>query len=295
MSLEAVKLTTKIADNHGYDEYRQIPDFSVRLSDALSEIGVNTIPMVEVPVFRPNNPQILNTAGHEFNHAVVATLLGAKVASISVEPQGFSLGRTVFAGYVSPDQFKIIAAAGAVDTSHGKARGYSLDMMFIPDSFRTLAVQKAAGILAGIPGKVKEKAAEIIAYKKNLSGDMLKEVLQRAYLEVKLENSLHLLMEKIQQAFPDIDTQRNTQNMDEYSVVEYERNPNKPLIDKENSEITNIRLKYIRNGTITETIICPVCGGENGSHLPECKLTKKAYTQIPINAKAGIIMNLGKN
>ena len=42
--------------------------------------------------------ELLNTAGHELNHAITAMELGVPVISISVIPNGNSLGRTAFSG-----------------------------------------------------------------------------------------------------------------------------------------------------------------------------------------------------
>ena len=63
------------------------------------------IPLLqEIPLAkdRPKaKPELLNTAGHELNHALAAIASGISVLDLSVIPTNDSLGRTMFAGHIS--------------------------------------------------------------------------------------------------------------------------------------------------------------------------------------------------
>lgn len=72
-------------------------------------------------------PELVSVAGHELNHALVALSLGVPIVSLSVMPEGDSLGRTVIGGLISPETLKIIAGGGGVETHDGCAMGYGSD------------------------------------------------------------------------------------------------------------------------------------------------------------------------
>lgn len=231
------------------------------------------MPLAQVP--EPKNrlhlsSELLNTSGHELNHAIVALESGVPVISVSVIPDGNSLGRTAFSGLLSPDIIKIIAAAGSVATHDGCAHGYGSDLSkvdmlghFYGGITRESATSYASAIISKYSTEVRRKAAEIIAYLGEVSGSMLPTVLLRAQMEVNLEKGI------LGDLFVP-DTQ------------EYGREPTKPK-PKDYTVID-----YLKNGDykITyfvgerpekEELVCGICK-EINDHLKSCPKHDKERT-----------------
>ena len=203
---------------------------------------------------------LLNTAGHEFQHAWVAYRLGAAVVDLTVKPSGKTLGKTTFAGHIEPDTFKIIAAAGSVATFDGQAHGFSHDLyqahrtqywyggMSVEDA-RTVA----ADIVSEITPEVRRKAAEIIAFLGDVPGSWIPQIIKRAEMEVQGEADGDFVLVKPASTF---DKTRG-----EYTEIEN-------LGD-------SYRIIHIVDGKlIKEKYMCSFCNGINGQHSYHCPLSK---------------------
>lgn len=224
--------------------------------------GIPLIDMIPLPEKRGTvKGELLNTAGHELNHFLVAYSLGVQVKSLSVRPEGNSLGRTEFDGIISPDLFKIIAAAGSVAPVSGQeARGFGHDFMQIRllDYVQNLsnsipfARSRAQHILSGFDARVRQRCAEIIAYMGKVSGGMIPGIINRAIWELKNEK-----MGIWQNVSPQLET--------------------KP--GRESTVVEHFGHIYILRHTIDgqtvgeETLICGLCGGKN-VHSPNCPAAK---------------------
>ena len=143
------------------------------------------------------SPERKGIAGHELNHALVAIGNGVSVINISLAPMGDSLARTMLGGWVSIGAISDIAAAGGVGTHDGCARGYGSDKFRVDYSHVfeggpswESAKGRAAGILSIYSDKVREKAAEIIAYMGEVSGSLIRLIMLRAQMEVDLEKGM---------------------------------------------------------------------------------------------------------
>ncbi|OGH19387.1 MAG: hypothetical protein A3F31_03280 [Candidatus Levybacteria bacterium RIFCSPHIGHO2_12_FULL_38_12] len=136
--------------------------------------------------------RLVHTAGHELNHALVAMDNGVTVAGITVVRRGNVLGSTSVVGDVFSDTFRAIAAGGSIATHDGNAFGYGSDIQEVlghPQgrSSTTDILERAKSAITKYSVEVRRKAAEMIAYLKNVTGSMLPLILQRADLEVTLE------------------------------------------------------------------------------------------------------------
>lgn len=228
------------------------------------------MPLAQVP--EPKNrvylsSELLNTSGHELNHAIVALESGVPVISISVISDGNSLGRTAFSGLLSPDTMKIIAAAGSVTTHDGCAYGYGSDLSkvdmlghFYGGITRESATSYASAIISKYSTKVRRKAAEIIAYLGEISGSMLPTVLLRAQMEVNLEKGI------IDGQF--IIPKTNTIEANKpkhYTVIDYLRNGDYKIT------------YFVGERQEKEELICAICKGIN-DHLKSCPKHDKERT-----------------
>lgn len=234
------------------------------------ELSLDQIPLqfVPAPGERSFSAGEKFTAAHEANHALAAMLLVGPgvVDKISVQPDDWSLGRTIFRGFISLDKFKTIAAAGAVPTPFGSAEGFSHDLFQVAQINRSNTgvfweVENAKRALAQIPAKVKEKMAEIIAHLKVVSGSILPEILARAYLEADLEGKgqLYMLSHALRGKFTPYEKPA-AKLPKEHTRIEY--------IDKH-----IYRYIYVKDGQEKTTIICGACGGEN-VHAQNCPAVK---------------------
>lgn len=140
------------------------------------------------------SPELTSVAGHELNHALVALAHGAPVVSLSVIPQGNSLGRTILGGTVSMETMKVIAAGGGVETHDGCAEGfgsdkYKVDVLhhFHGGHSWESAKNQASSALSVYSREVRKKAAEIVAYLGKVSGSLIGEIMLRAQMEVNEE------------------------------------------------------------------------------------------------------------
>lgn len=163
---------------------------------------------------RFTSPELESIAGHELNHALVAIANGVTVINISLEPMGNSLARTTLGGMVSMETMKVIAAGGGVETHDGCAHGFGSDKskVDILHHFHggyswESAKGRASNILASYSLDVRRKAAEIIAYMKEVSGSRIYDVMRRAQMEVdeekgiKTEPIIFLLQHQEQEEF----------------------------------------------------------------------------------------------
>lgn len=155
------------------------------------------LPFVPLPAERNGfiRAELKNTAGHELNHALLAKSCRISVESISVRPSGDSLGRTTFAGHISPEMFKVIAAGGTISLPDSQARGYGMDIYMINvmelaygGASEKSAKSEAYVLLAGYDPRVRVKAAEILAWLGEVSGQMLDAILERSRFEIELES-----------------------------------------------------------------------------------------------------------
>lgn len=221
------------------------------------------MPLKQVP--EPKNrlhldSELLNTAGHELNHAIAAMELGLPLISISVIPDRNSLGRTVFSGLLSSDTMKVIASAGAVSTHDGCAHGYGSDMFkvdmlnhFYGGITRESAVSQASAIVSKYSVEVRKKAAEIIAYLGEISGSMIPLVFLRAQMEVNLEKGI-TDGQFISKTNP---TQTSELKPKDYTVIDYLPN-------------NSYRVTYVVDGRRKkEELICAICQGTN-DHKASC-------------------------
>lgn len=232
------------------------------------------LPLAEIPLSQERLPRLngdlLNTAGHELNHALLARELGVSVALVSVLPEGHSLGRTIFFGRVAPETFKIIAAGGAIDTPHGSAKGYggdirqiqAIDEVFGSNSANLLSNARAL-LTANYSDAVREKAAEIIAYLGEVRGTALFDILTRAEFEVRMENSKDPLWKR--QIFYDDKRQEPQPKPEEastYTIIEHLDNG-------------MFHIRYSENNLIDrEYMFCGECGEIDG-HTSTCSRNEK--------------------
>lgn len=222
------------------------------------ERGIPLLTKVPLSHERPQlSSELFNTAGHELNHALVALSCGISVTSISVKPEGNSLGRTIFAGHISPETFKVIAAAGSVCAHDGCAWGFGHDLYQVDRAVlihggrsRESAQKDASKILNTFNPAVRTKAAEILAFLGEISGSMLKEVLKRAEFEAKIAPQDY-----------GIANLYGEEKVRELSSIEY-------LVGDK------YRVRYFAEGRlIEEKTMCATCQAEHG-HYQTCLLLR---------------------
>lgn len=237
------------------------------------------MPLSQIPEVRPSiSSDLLNTAGHELNHALVAIACGASVVSISVRREGDSLGRTMFAGSVSPDTMKVIAAAGSVAACDGCASGYGSDIhharllthFYGGISLESATVQ-AKTIISNYSIEVRKKVEEIVAYYGthigDIPGSLIPAFLSRARMEVNLEKgilgNLFVAEDEFKEAIEPKEKPKD------YTVID-------------NLEDGSYRIRYAVGGEIKrEDSICGVCNDTNG-HYKDCpKHRSEKQTEIP--------------
>lgn len=213
---------------------------------------------------------LMNTSGHELNHALVAmSISGAHVVSVSVIRDGNSLGRTVFAGSLSADAIKIIAAAGSVATHDGRARGFGGDMHTInvlSQHYGGLDKESAITIASNAISKystdVRRKAAEIIAHlsgthMKEVPGSLIPSIIARAQAEVEIEQGIKSNKVVVEYDFRNVQNQKKEEPVNDYTIIEN-------LGDK------GSRIIYVIDGQIKrEEFLCPLCKTING-HSESC-------------------------
>lgn len=231
------------------------------------------MPLARVP--EPKNrahlsSELLNTSGHELNHAIVALESGVSVISISVIPDGNSLGRTAFSGLLSPDTMKIIAAAGSVATHDGCSYGdgsdlFKVDMLghFYGGITRESATSYALAIISKYSTEVRRNAAEIIAYLGEISGSMLPTVLLRAQMEVNLEKGI--LGDLFVPDTKDYARQPIKPKPKDYIVIDYLRNGDYKIT------------YFVGERPEKDELVCGICK-EINDHLKSCPNHDKERT-----------------
>jgi hypothetical protein len=198
----------------------------------------------------------LHTAHHELHHVLTAIGLGVQVESLSVIPSGSSLGRTTFSGFIDPEKFRIIAAAGAVDPPGMRASGYGHDLWQAGCDARSTKIITAQNIISEIPSDIRNIAAEIIAYLGDVPGSLIPEIINRAIYEHN-----HDVSAEDKYFIPD--------NL----FAKPETIPENRITTIVTTIGNNYLLTYLLDGKIVkdyEVIICAICGGIQGQHLPNC-------------------------
>lgn len=224
------------------------------------------LPFVPMPEKRRNlSPHLIDVAAHELNHVLAAHATDTTVVSVSVIPEGKSLGRTILACPKSPQAAQIIAAAGCVPTHDGTAQGYGSDLFQVSliahlyDDGISIASAKdhAQSLIASYPTDVRQKAAEIIAFLKNVSGHLIPTVLTRAQMEVDFENNLYDYSSKI------------VYKKKREEVVVYTESPQKLMIIDDLGQ-KGYAITYVVAGQVKkEEFVCRLCQKTNG-HEPNC-------------------------
>ena len=216
------------------------------------------IPLLqEIPLAkdRPKaKPELLNTAGHELNHALAAIASGISVLDLSVIPTNDSLGRTMFAGHIPVEKLQVIAAAGKVATHDGCAHGHESDMLkvhILSHLYNGMPAEKAVmiahSIISKYPIEVRRRTADIIAYMGEISGSKIPLILERARIELNLEKGTPETNSKAN-AIKQATIQSQTQQQDKHAkrtVIYYlpngvNINLFKPAIKKKSMQIKNI-------------------------------------------------------
>ncbi|MBI2028510.1 MAG: hypothetical protein HYT07_02760 [Candidatus Levybacteria bacterium] len=224
---------------------------------------VKNMPLSDIvpePERRSSPPGLITVAGHELNHALVALAHGIPIVSLSVMPKGDSLGRTVIGGWVSTETMKVIAAGGGVETHDGSAEGfgsdkYKVDVMhhFHGGHSWDSARNQAASIVSRFSNRIRERAAEIIAYLGTVAGSLIGDIMRRAQMELDQEKGIEteqlILVSNPQQ---------------EYKY--------KTIIDELPGNVQRIR--YVVVGVVKkEEYLCGICQGIN-SHEEDCPNAK---------------------
>lgn len=217
------------------------------------------IPSHEVRMRKIENTNLLPVAAHELQHALIGYHFGY-LGDISLEPDGNSLARTVFSGSIPSDKIQIIALGGAIDTPHGQAQGYGMDMYMAKmieaehggDTVES-AHSMATGILNSYPKEILKIAAEIIAFQGETSSWMLPYILERAKQEALMQKD----DPEIQQyKVPAKESFAASTNTSEMTII--------------GTQDTYYKITRIKDDQVTdEMIICKVCGGIN-AHYPSC-------------------------
>lgn len=198
------------------------------------------------------------------------------MGSISVIPEGSSLGRTTLAGIVSYEKLKIVAAGGGVATHEGCAEGYGSDKFkvdFLHHHFGGLswegARSQAESAVARYLPEVRKRAAEIIASLGKVAGSLLHDILARAEFELHLERTLSgdalLAAYGTQPIF-----EKPIEVLRTYTEIE-------TLITGEQ------QIRYVVDGEEKKKErVCPKCEGMNG-HFAQCsKVAQRKETSILI-------------
>lgn len=224
-----------------------------------------TMPFPRVPERRPSfSPDLLNTAGHELNHALVAIAFGEKVISVSIRREGYSLGRTMFAGSVSSDAMKVIAAAGSVATHDGCSHGYGSDMYHVDllsrlhgGISRESAITQAESAISRYSVEIRKRAAEKIAYHGTLFGDipgsMIPKILFNSQMELNLEKGIIDNPVVPEQNSDFNETEPKPEN---YTVIDHLKDG-------------SYRISYVIGERKREELICGACNGVN-DHYKDC-------------------------
>ncbi len=250
--------------------FGNMPFISADRLGAISQEGKNRLP----------------TAAHELNHVLAARALDYEVLDVTARPGNGYLGLTTFAGSIDPDHFRIIAAAGAVATPYGLAKGYGHDLAQVHiintiDSEGTIdgAIENAQGRVNNYPDQVKKKMAEIIVYLEEngwptIPGFMFDEIIARAELEVAVDNP-----GMIARIFTPL--QNREELLQEYL---FKRQHYTQLIDI--GDGNGILIEVEGDIIIRETPVCTFCGGENGEHVPSCELIMEVFEQEKVEKKS---------
>lgn len=248
--------------------------------------ALENMPLADsIPLERNPDSGKKMTAIHELQHALVGTVKGNELVALSVNPEGATLGWTLFKGVVDPPT----AAAGSVDTVFGPASGFSGDLATIkaidwmndrtPGQSISSAQEDAKAIIARFDQNVLSVASEIIALKGYLTAEEFDEVIRRAEFEVAWQQSGFDLNEAL--------GEQGINYAKEY-LIDGSRLI-RPVIPKTGTytliEILSDKIvtSIYQDGKIKiQTVVCPRCGAEGGGHLPSCEAAiNRSTTPIP--------------
>ena len=251
---------------------------------------------------RPTVPEEeLNTSGHETNHALAFNEFNTN-SSISLEPQGDSLARTIPHGSLPYRYLKYVLAAGAVNPARGgHAWGYGHDLhqaglinllQGISYYDTGAVIQAASGIVnLSHPKEIREKATEIV-YRMGGTNDF-KKVLEQAYFEFKMDGK------NFDQFFENNELQRkDLENL--IKLIEANETDNRNVfIEKiEDLEDHSVRVVYYfedKPDEIIDLTSCPHCGGINsheGFCTPEYRMTSQnSYLELENENEDNLIQN----
>lgn len=206
---------------------------------------------------------LVHTASHELNHALVALYHGVTVVGITVVRRGNVLGSTrVLAENCSDDTFRAVAAGGSIATHDGSAFGFGSDMLKVEHGKGSAStadiIARANNAISKYSRGVRRKAAEMIAYLKNVSGNMLPLILERAALEFALE-AQGIKEPVIAQVY-------------KYKPVEYEESEITTIETYENGDVVVRREEEIKK-------FCSSCMGI-GEHRIDCSVLKSGQNSF---------------
>jgi len=215
----------------------------------------------------------IKTAGHEFNHAIVALALGVPILSLSVIPDGDSQGRTTFAGHIPAKTMQLIAAAGKVATCDGHAHGYGSDMSkvaLLSRYFNGMSEEEASTQAENIihnycSSDVRKRVEQMIACVGEIPGHKIPLFLTTAQIEVNLKKGINYEIPNEQK------TENNSENehqTDKKTVIKYLTNGDQRII------------YLIGNKTEREELMCHLCLGVN-DHDESCPRHKKEVIIFP--------------
>lgn len=244
------------------------------LVDQVKEVYFARSPMgraLEFPTERGSLAEdYLNTSAHESHHALVAKAMGIN-SSVSLTPEGMSLGRTSFNGNIPMNKFKIIAAAGAVNTvgaGHARGFGHDLYQVSVANYFDSMNpnnvspyISAAEAILnAHYPGPLRKKVAEILGHLGG-TGD-IGLVLSQAKFELEFFDKVNL-----QKLFDDQKVRLEIANKIVISLTENDGQIINSGTISENKD-HNLDIQYLsgaKKENEMEKIVCPICASPHHS------------------------------
>lgn len=283
------------------EQLSRTPAEYLRTSPVLSEGGspLKSGPIIDYgfipkPENRFSHERAKHTAGHELNHALIAMDHGIMPLSLSVIPEGNSLGRTVFAGEIGTETFKVIAGGGCVDTAFGKASGFGSAYSPGSDMFHIASlhaqyggidadetVKRASSSLAKVPENIRERASEIIASIGSISGSDIPKIIRIAELEVA--HGIVSVAPHLEENLVEIQKQRSYQEAisgGKQTIVG---------ISEHGQILTPVVVELSEN-------TCPQCG-KSSTHLPNCSFSDVTTSEEKKSelSHSGVIVDLTKD
>ncbi len=232
--------------------------------------ALENMPLADsIPLDRNPDPGKKMTAIHELQHAVVGLANGNDLVAMSVNPEGATLGWTLFKGEVDP----ATAAAGSVDTVFGPASGFGGDLATVTylGSSISSAQTEAQAIISGFDRDFLAIASEIIALKGFVTAADFGEVCRRAEFELAWRNSGFDLKEVLALQGIEIAKDYKDDQSDKGKLV-IPDSGTYSLIETFADQI--MTTTFVDGKIKAQTVVCPRCGVEGGGHLPNCEAVK---------------------